>query len=414
MPEFLSLISSEEAFQRLISNLVANLGEEEIGTTSALNRITAHAIIAHHPLPAFPRATVDGYAVMAEDTFGASDSLPAYLSLKGEILMGDKPEIELDRGFCALIHTGGMVPKGANAVVMIEDTQMSYGDEIEIVRSVAPGENIIQVGEDIVKGEEIFPKGKKIRSVEIGGLMALGLVSLNVVKQPQFGIISTGDELVNPDQLPTEAQVRDINSYTLSTIINQAGGRSTLYGIMPDNYEEIIEMARSAINECDGLVITAGSSASSRDITAQIINDLGEPGVLVHGIKLKPGKPTIIGVCRGKPVFGLPGNPVSCIIAGWLFVVPAIKYLLGEKNDKSSRLKAIAANNIHSKAGIEEWIPVKLKQTGTPDNHMWTAYPIFSRSNLIFSLIKADGLARIPIDMNGVEAGELIDVVLID
>jgi len=338
MPEFLTLLPPDDARALLLSHLsTPRIVSELIDVSSSLGRILTEDIIAPHPLPEFQRSTVDGYAVHARDTFGTSDSLPAYLTLTGEVPMGDAPPFELQAGQCALIHTGGMLPNGADAVVMLEysqhisrDTQLSVPTyEIEILRAVANGENVIRVGEDVAQGQLVQAKGNLMRPAEIGGLLALGITSVRVARKIRVGLISTGDEVIDPSQAPRPGQVRDINSYTLSALVEKNGGEAKRYGIVNDQFDAVKDVTAKALDECDLVVITAGSSASTRDMTADVVRSLGQPGVLVHGINTRPGKPTILGVCNGKAIIGLPGNPVSALVNGYLFVLPVIEKLLG-------------------------------------------------------------------------------------
>jgi molybdopterin molybdotransferase len=439
MPEFLTLLPPDEARDLMLSHLFYPLPDSEsIDVISSLNRILAEDILAPHPLPDFQRTTVDGYAVRAADTHGASDSLPAYLTLVGEVPMGDSPAFEIEQSQCAMIHTGGMLPKGADAVVMIEYTQMVVGagsprpiagmnetrqedlaptkSEIEISRAVADGENVIRIGEDVAQGQLVLPNGTLIRPAEIGGLMALGITSIRVVRRVKVGLISTGDEVIEPSKSPRPGQIRDINSYTLGSLVEKNGGEAVRYGIIRDQFEALKEAAAKALSECDLVIITAGSSASTRDMTADVIRQLGEPGVLVHGINTRPGKPTILGVCNGKAVIGLPGNPVSALVNGYLFVMPVIEKLLGALPRPSSSVQAKLTVNLSSQAGREDWWPVKLSrpersEAKTKDDYL--ADPIFGKSNLIFTLASADGLLRIPPDATGVSAGKSVNVILI-
>jgi len=420
MPTFLSLLPPDEARALWLSRLSAPLLDSVlVDVPSSLGRVCAEDVRAPHPLPEFPRSTVDGFAVRARDTFGASDSLPAYLSLIGEVPMGGAPRFELGAGQCAILHTGGMLPAGADAVVMLEYTQPAREGEMEIQRAVAVGENVIRVGEDVAAETVILPRGRRIRPAEVGGLMALGILALRVAKSPKVGLLSTGDEVVDPSQSPQPGQVRDINSYTLSTLIERAGGQPTRYGIVGDQLEALEAAARKALAECDALIITAGSSASTRDMTAEVISRLGEPGVLVHGINTKPGKPTILGACGGKAVIGLPGNPVSALVNGYLFVVPVIERLLGETPRLQASVRARLTVNLPSQAGREDWWPVKLipsplrpSPSGRGDGgEGYDAEPIFGKSNLIFNLVQADGLLRIPPDATGLSAGEMVEVI---
>jgi molybdopterin molybdotransferase len=433
MPEFLTLLPPDDARTLLLSHLASLIiDSESIDVTSSLGRFTASDIFAPHPLPDFPRTTVDGYAVRARDTFGASDTLPAYLTLIGEVPMGDTPLFEISPGQCALIHTGGMLPNGADAVVMLEYTQsiadskvsrlssetqrqesLDSNSEIEIFKSVADGENLIRIGEDVAQGQLVIPKGTLIRPSEIGGLMALGFTSIQVSKKPRIGLLSTGDEVIDPSQTPHPGQVRDINSYTLSALVKKTGGEAVRYGIFSDSFQVLKEAAAKALSECDVIIITAGSSASTRDMTAEVIRTLGEPGVLVHGINTRPGKPTILGVCNGKAVIGLPGNPVSALVNGYLFVVPVIEKILGALPKPKATVQAMLTVNLPSQAGREDWWPVKLIVNQKSQIVNYEAEPIFGKSNLIFTLASADGLLRIHPDATGLSAGEIVEVVLI-
>ncbi|MCS6992268.1 MAG: molybdopterin molybdotransferase MoeA [Anaerolineales bacterium] len=414
MPEFLTLLPPDLAREKLLAALSRLERACVIETSSALGRVVADDVLAPHSLPEFPRSTVDGYAVRARDTFGASDSLPGYLKQIGEVPMGASPRFEIRPGECALIHTGGMLPPGADAVVMLEYTQPA-GEEIEILRAVADGENLIRVGEDVQQGQVVVRRGTLLRPAEIGGLMALGITELRVVIRPRIGLISSGDEVIPADQTPAPGQVRDINAHTLAALVQRAGGEARFYGIQPDRFEALQAAARQALEECDAVVITAGSSASTRDITAQVIDSLGTPGVLVHGINTKPGKPTILGACDGKAVIGLPGNPVSALVNGYLFLVPVIEKLLGLPMDRPRpTLLARLTLNLASQAGREDWWPVRLFSALQPGERgeNWLAEPIFGKSNLIFTLVAADGLIKIPPDATGLSAGETVEVFL--
>lgn len=416
MPEFLELVPPDIALERLYQYIQSRAVPEVIETASALDRVTFSAVVAPHDLPMFSRSTVDGYALRAEDSFGARESLPAYLKLEGEVLMGRVPTFKVSPGACALIHTGGMLPEGTNAVVMLENTQLVKESEIEILYAVAPGENVILAGEDVHEGEQVLPAGCLIRPAEIGGLMALGITQVTVSKRPIVGIISTGDEVVHPKVDPKPGQVRDINSYTMSSLVEKAKGTPRLYGIISDKADELEQVARSALHDCDLLLITAGSSASARDITVSVIQKLGEPGVLVHGIGIRPGKPTILAACQpgsadhAKPVIGLPGNPVSAYVIATLFVQPVIDYLAGIRQLKIRPwIEARLSMNLASQAGREDWVSVHLEET----QDGWIAHPIFSKSNLIFSLVRAQGLAYIPPEATGSSAGESIKVLIL-
>ena len=411
MPEFLHLISPSAALEKILTALPQSwaAGTEVISTSAAHGRVLAERVTAPHPLPPFPRSTVDGYAVQAKDTFGASGSLPAYLRLIGEVLMGKSPTLEVHPGQAAQVHTGGAIPAGADAVVMLEDTQLIDGSEIEVHRASGVGQNILLEGEDVQQGDIVLEPGTVLRPQEIGGLMALGMTSVSVAVSPRVGILSSGDEVVPPEMEPGSAQVRDINSHTLSAIIGRLGGKPILRGIVPDQHDALFEVVKQAHQEDDLIVITAGSSVSARDITGDVIQSLGEPGVLVHGISIKPGKPTILAIADDIPLIGLPGNPVSALVVGTIILAPLIRRFLGvQRVLPAPQVAARLSVNVVSQAGREDYLPVRLQESeeGT------IAEPVFGRSNLIFTLVRADGLIQIPPDATGLSAGTEVLVTL--
>jgi molybdopterin molybdotransferase len=411
MPEFLHLISPSAALEKILDALPQSwaTGTEVISTSEAHGRVLAERVAAPHPLPPFPRSTVDGYAVQAKDTFGASGSLPAYLRLIGEILMGKSPTLEVRPRQAAQVHTGGAIPAGADAVVMLEDTQLIDGSEIEVHRASGVGQNILLEGEDVQQGDIVLEPGTLLRPQEIGGLMALGMTSVSVAISPRVGILSSGDEVVPPEIEPGPAQVRDINSHTLSAIIHRLGGKPILRGIVPDQHDALLKVVKQAHQEDDLIVITAGSSVSARDITGDVIQSLGEPGVLVHGISIKPGKPTILAIADNIPLIGLPGNPVSALVVGTIILAPLIRRFLGvQRVLPAPQVAAKLSVNVVSQAGREDYIPVRLQESkeGT------LAEPVFGRSNLIFTLVRADGLIHIPPDATGLSAGTDVLVTL--
>jgi molybdopterin molybdotransferase len=411
MPEFLELITPGEALRVFLGSLPARKPRSEtIEISAAVNRVLAEDVLSAEALPSFDRSTVDGYAVRAIDTFGASETLPAYLHLVGEVPMGAKPEFELRQGETGLIHTGGMLPVGADAVLMLENSQMARPGEIEVSRAVGQNENVLRTGEDVAIGDLILAGGTCLRPPEIGGLAALGITQISVSVPPRVGILSSGDEIVPPQDLPRFGQVRDVNAFSLSALVSQRGGEPVRRGIVPDQADSMEIAMRQALDECEMVVITAGSSASTRDLTAQTIQKMGKPGVLVHGVNVKPGKPTILAVCDGKAVIGLPGNPVSAFVIAGLFVLPVIDHLLGLKQGRlEASVSARLSINLASQTGREDYVPVKLRLT---DNG-WVADPIFYKSNLIFSLARADGFVHIPADANGLPVNSSVEVKLI-
>ena len=409
MPEFLKLTNPEQALKEFLDSVPGSPTAERIRTEQALGRVLLNDVVAPSPLPPFARTTVDGFAVQASDTFGASPGLPSYLDVAGEVLMGKVPELKVKKGKTVLIHTGGMLPSGADAVVMVEDTQSISDSELEVLKPVAAGQNVLQMGEDVQPGDVVINRGTRIRTQEIGGLMALGFTEVEVAESPRVAILSTGDEVVPPAEQPEPGQVRDINSFTLSALVERAGGKPVRYGIIPDNAQDLETIARQAHAEHHMVLITAGSSVSERDITADVIAELGKPGILVHGIALRPGKPTILSLCDDVPVVGLPGNPVSAVVVAGLFVTPAIRKLQGLRGPEwIPAISASLQTNVSSMAGREDWLPCRLVVTSDG----LEAEPIFGRSNLIFTLVRADGLVRIPAASTGIDSGERVEVRL--
>jgi molybdopterin molybdotransferase len=407
MPEFLELLPPEPALSALLRRLNLQPRIELIDAAAAVGRILAQDVTARHALPEFSRSTVDGYAVRSADTYGASDSLPAYLRLAGEVPMGAVPSFTLETGNCGLIHTGGMLPGGADAVVMVEHTQAAGEGEVEVLRAAAVGENVLRIGEDVAAGEVVLRAGRQLRPAEIGGLMALGVIRVEVFARPRVAILSSGDEIVDPGEQPGLGQVRDVNAFSLSALVEMIGGIPVRLGIVADRYEALLAAAQAALSDCDLVVITAGSSASTRDLTSSVINALGKPGVLVHGVNVRPGKPTILAVCDGKPVIGLPGNPVSALVIAALFVTPVVRRLSGAAAvERKPYLEARLTLNLPSQAGREDWVAVRLVQ----DGNLLLAEPVFGKSNLIFTLSRADGLIRIPANATGLSSGAVVEV----
>jgi molybdopterin molybdotransferase len=326
--------------------------------------------------------------------------------------MGRAPDFPVGPAQAALVHTGGMLPDGADAVVMIELTQKVGDSEIEVLKAVAPGENLLRVGDDIARGAPVVPAGHWLRPQDLGGLMALGLTAVTVARRPRVALLATGDEVVAPEVEPTAGQVRDVNSYSVAGQIMQAGGLPVRRGIAPDNFAALKAAAEAALAEADALVLSAGSSVSVRDMTGDVIAGLGPPGVLVHGVAVKPGKPTILAVADGKPVFGLPGNPVSAMVIADLFVVPTLYRLQGCARPPRQSVRARLTHNLASQAGRVDYVPARLVQRTGAAGSEWWAEPVFGKSNQIFTLVFADGMVIIPMDSNGIATGETVEVRL--
>jgi molybdopterin molybdotransferase len=407
--ELFNVRAPSDALRVLLDHLPGSVATEEISTRDALDRVLAEDVSSPSDLPTFRRSTMDGFAVRAADTFGATEGLPAYLDLVDEVFMGQSSKRALGRGECARIATGGMLPDGADAIVMVEQTQEVGPLTIEALRPVAPGENVVQVGEDVRTGDPIVSHGTILRPQDLGGLLALGITVVRVARRLRVAIVSGGDELVDPEQVPGAGQIRDINSYTLAALVRRGGHEPCLAGVFPDEYAALEEASRKALSQSDVVILSAGSSVSARDMTAQVVDGLGRPGVLVHGVSLKPGKPTILAVCSGKAVFGLPGNPVSCMVTYELFVAPTLAHLSGAAVPPRRTVGARLARNIASAAGREDYVQVRLepRQDGGLD-----AVPVFGKSNLIFTLVRSAGMLKIPLDAGGLSEGAQVEVVL--
>lgn len=414
------VVSREEALRTLAGHLaVPALRSEQTPLSSSLNRVLSRDMVSPSDLPPFDRATMDGFAVRAADTFGASESLPALLAIAGDIPMGVLPDRALAKGECMKIATGGALPAGADAVVMLEHSQAVDEDHIEIVKAVAPRQNVSFKGEDVGAGETVLAAGQRIRPQDMAALASMGVTSVPVFEQPQVAVISTGNEIVPADQAPGPARIRDSNSYALEGLISLAGGMPKKMGIVPDDYDRLREALESALQDCHIVLFTGGSSVGTADFTEQVINDRGAPGVLVHGVSIKPGKPLIAGVVPGPsglvPVFGLPGHPVAVAICFDLFVKSVLEKFTCAKPHPALEgiapcrmVKARLARSIASAPGREDHVRVTLEKR---DDGLY-AVPVFGASGLISTLVKALGTVVVPVNTIGIEKGEDVDVRL--
>jgi molybdopterin molybdotransferase len=405
--EFFNVKTVEAALDALFEQWCPQPRIVRCATQQALGRVTARPSQSPIDLPEFVRSSMDGYAVRAVDTFGASASLPAYLKLTTSVRMGVTPDFDLKAGEAAEISTGASIPRCADAVVMVERTQKFSDTEIEVLAPVAPGENLVQVGEDVQAGGIILPVGQCVRPQDIGGLLAVGVLEVEVAAPPRVALIGSGDELVAPGDVPQPGQIRDINSYTLAALAQSCGAEVVHGGIAADKFEALDAVARQALDQADILVVSAGSSVSARDLTSTVIENLGAPGILQHGLAVKPGKPTIIALCDGTPVIGLPGNPVSALLVARQILVPIIRRALGETPRLVGTVRATLTANVASATGREDTIPVRLSGTAG----QLQAEPIFGKSNLIYTLVNADGVILVPLNSGGLKAGSDVEVV---
>ena len=387
------------------------VGMETIPVSEALNRVVCKEIVSEEDMPGFSRSSMDGYAVRAKDTFGVSDSLPAFLELTGEVIMGKEPEGRVLPGKTMKISTGGMIPDGADAVVMLEYCHNVDEKTIEVSRTVAPLENIIGRGDDFRKGAVILKKGTVLRPQDIGLLAGFGIEKIQVYQKPRVGIISTGDEVVPIHQKPGPGQVRDINSYTLSAFCVQAGAVPVNMGLCKDNFEEMREKAGKVLESCDTVWISGGSSVGTMDMTVKVLESFESMELLVHGIAISPGKPTIIARIGSKAVFGLPGHVASAMVVAEIFLNPFLAVLSGKvlsSGNVHQSLQAVMERNVESASGRDDYIRVKLCQK----NGEFFADPVFGKSGLISTLVEADGLVKIDRNTEGLYKGQTISVLL--
>ncbi len=407
---FFKVKSPEEVFEILKD--FDPVGTEKIFIGGAFNRVIGEVITAPEDMPNFSRSSVDGYAVWAKDTFGASDSLPAFLELAGEVVMGKAAQDIVGQGTAVKIPTGGMIPEGADAVVMIEYCHGVDEKTIEVSRSVAPMENIISRGDDFRKGSVLFEKGTVLRPQDIGLLAGLGIRDVSVYKKPRVGIISTGDEVIPLDQNPKPGQIRDINSYTLGAFCSQSGAIPVNMGLCKDDFDEMRNVVGEAFDICDTVWISGGSSVGTRDMTLKVLESFPDAKLLVHGIAISPGKPTIIARIGNKAMFGLPGHVASAMIVAEIFLDSFLARLSGETmepGDNHFYLQAELERNIESASGREDYIRVKLKKR----NGRILAEPIFGKSGLISTLVEAQGLVKIDKNTEGLYKGQIVSVMLL-
>ncbi len=406
-----NVMTAETALRLLLEGLPAKMPDEiRVPIEDSLGMICAEDVRSAEDLPHFARSTVDGYAAVAEDTFGASEVMPAYLTLSREIFMGESPEVILSRGSACKIPTGGMLPRGADSVVMFEHVQNVDEAMIEVLRPVVPGENVIQSGEDVRKSETVILRGRKIRPQDIGACAGIGITELTVYRKLRVSIISSGDEIVPAEMSPALGQVRDINSYVLAAMLSAAGALPLKKGIFRDDYGALRAIIESSLNDSDVIILSGGTSVGTKDMIARIIDDIGNPGIMFHGVSLKPGKPVIGGIIGEVPVFGLPGHPAAVGVCFDVFIRPVLLRLSGlrERFDSRNIVKARLAKNVSSSQGREEHIRVMIEER---EDGLW-AMPVLGKSGLIATLVKADGTFVIPLNINGVEAGEVVEVRL--
>jgi molybdopterin molybdotransferase len=384
------------------------LDPEEVSLDRALNRVLARPVSSRENLPSFPRSTVDGYAVRARDTFGASESLPSLIEVVGEVSMGEVPSFKLGVGQAAVIPTGGMLPEGADSAVMVEYTEELDRWSVAVSRSVAPLENVIGPGDDFRAGQVVLEEGRRLRAQEVGLLAGLGQTSVVVRRKPKVAIISSGDEIVPVEREPKSGELRDINSHSLAAMVIACGGVPVPLGLAPDRAESLLAKCRQALELADVCLVSGGSSVGSRDLTLEVLDSFDDSETLVHGVAISPGKPTLLVRIGHKGFWGLPGHVASAMVVFQVLVRPFMYYLSGISLSlgDGQPLQAELKRNVPSKQGREDFIRVALKQEETT----LVAEPIFGQSGLISTLVHADGLICIPRHTEGLYAGETVQV----
>ena len=407
---FFKVLEPREALNVLLT--VNPVGTEEIPSVRARARVLADELRSAVDLPHFHRAAMDGYAVIAKDTFGASQSLPAYLKLAGVVEMGKEAAQPLTPGTAMRISTGGMMPPHADSVVMVEYTDETDAGLVEIHRGVSPWQNVIQIGDDIKKGELVFPRGRRLRAHDLGALTGVGIASIPVFKKPRIALISTGDEIVDVESVPRPGQVRNINQHSLAGLIEECGGELKDWGVIRDDRTALRDAIAGALEWSDLVLLSGGSSMGAKDIALETILSFPDAQFVFHGISIAPGKPTIFAKACGKPILGLPGYPVSALVIFDLFAAPLIRRLGGENLDvleKFSRsVRAVLKTNVASQIGREDYVRVVLERS--PAGLL--AAPLPSKSGAIFTLVKADGMVRVDMNQDGLEQGEEVEVIL--
>ncbi len=381
---------------------------EQVSYNDSVGRILAEDIISNENIPSFKRSTVDGYCVFASDTSGASESIPVLLAYKGEVLMGETCEIDIKKGETVYVPTGGHIPESADAMVMVEHTEV-FSDEIAINKAVRVKENVMDKGDDVFEGQVVLRKGTQIKPQHIAIFSALGIVTINVYKKPIVSIFSTGDELISPSEILIGSRIRDVNGPTLKALAEEIGCLIKRIKIIHDDEFIIYKALEEAVLDSDIVLVSGGSSVGKHDNTPEIINKLGSPGLLAHGISMKPGKPTIVGYVKDCAVFGLPGQPTSCIVSYLLVVQRLIKKHLLKQKELTYKISVKANFQMNSSSGRTEIILVKIKRI----ENEYIAEMIPGKSGMVTMLSEAVGFIEVPMEKGGIIVGEQLQVELL-
>jgi len=407
---FRKLVSLDEAKKILKQSFSPKpIGVERVPLFETHNRVLAQDVVAPTDVPPFNRSTVDGYAVRAVDTFGADEDRPVALKICGRVNVGETPSVIVKKGTAAEIATGAPLPGGADAVVMLEYV-VQKGNTVLMHRAVSKGENVMEAGSDIHEGAVALKRGQTLSSREVGVLATLGLTQADVYKKPRVAVISTGAEIVEPGTPLAPGKIYDINAHTLSAAVTECGGEPVSWGIVPDETSRLKVTLREALDSVDIVVTSGGVSVGPTDVVPQVLNALGEPGVIVCGIAVKPGKPTTIAIVNGKPVFSLPGHPTSSLLMFHLLVRPLILSMAGRQEETPVTVKAVASAKMFSARGRRTFVMVSL----TRDKSVGLlASPVaLGLSGAITTLAGADGFVKVEESRQFIKAGEKVMVRL--
>ncbi|MCX8182357.1 MAG: molybdopterin biosynthesis protein [Candidatus Methanomethyliaceae archaeon] len=404
---FHRLMSIEEAKERILSGVKKDLGTEVVKISDAGGRTLANSIISKLDLPPFDRAEMDGFAVYSSDLEGASEQKPVELRVVGRIDAGDALLRELGRGECFEIATGAPMPKGADSVVMVEYTK-KVGDHVQIFRGTTPGENVASAGSDIQMGELVLRRGTVLGKREIGLLAAIGLEEVEVVRRIKIGVLSTGDELLGQGESLQFGKIYDANAPSISTALREYGAEVINLGRARDDYEEIKTRVRDGLSICDAVILSGGTSAGAGDIVYRVLEEVCDQGIIVHGLSVKPGKPTVVALHQGKPVFGLPGYPVSALMIFNEIVRPYLESASSVRKRENAKILAKLSERVNAAKGRRWFLPVHVIKKGGHN----IAYPIFASSGAIGTLAKADGYIVIPEDVEFLDEGKEVQVNL--
>jgi molybdopterin molybdotransferase len=401
MSLFFSVVPVHEAIAA-VQRLAVQVPQETVPLAEACGRVLAADVHSDVNIPGFTRSVMDGYAVKAADTTGAGDATPAMLTLRGRIRMGQGADQPVHRGECIYIPTGGILPEGTDAVVMAENTE-PLGDDILVKKPVAHHENVIQYNEDFKKGGVVLSRGRRLSAQDMGVLAAAGCAEVPVTRRPKIGILSTGNELVPVTEIPQIGQVRDVNSYMIAAFARDHGCIPVTYGIIRDERPAFEAALARAVRECDAVLISGGSSKDDRDMAAAVIARQGE--VLIHGIAIAPGKPTIIGRCGTVPVLGLPGHPAATFVVLVVIARHLLNGMIGTTEGGLVTVPAKLSTNVPSTKGREDYIRVVLRDG--------IAVPLFGKSGLLNTLAESNGLLRVPAESEGLETGQTVEIILL-